>query len=175
MKTFISLTTILLLIYGCESPVSETNTENDFSIFLTKNIEDNSPANIPLNKIVLEEEPIITIKSIEFYTWANHKITFSDEAKDGLKLKEPLFGRYFIVTVQNDKIYWGLFTDGASSSGCNNPVIMIWSRSVLDTSFISNSFIIHRAYPEYIGNENDKDLRNDSRLYNVLSINNKLK
>ena len=52
---------------------------------------------------------------------------------------------------------------------------MVWSRAVLDTSFITNEFVIDRAYPEYIGNENDKDLRTDTRIYNALKISHKLK
>ena len=40
---------------------------------------------------------------------------------------------------------------------------------------ITNEFIIERAYPEYIGNENDKDLREDPRIYNALKVSHKLK
>lgn len=175
MKILISITAIFLLLCGCNSNPTDSNLENDFSIFLTKDIENNSPANIQLDKIILEEEPILSIKSIDYYEWANHRIKYSDEAKEKIKLKEPLFGRFFIVVALNQRIYWGLFTDGASSMGCNNPVIMVWSRAVLDTSFITNEFVIDRAYPEYIGNENDKDLRTDTRIYNALKISHKLK
>jgi len=176
MKILISITAIFLLLYGCNSNPTDSDMENNFSIFLTKDIENNSPANISLDKIVLEDEAILSIKSIESYEWSNHKITFSNEAKEKIKLKEPLFGRFFIVVALNQRIYWGLITDGASSMGCNNPVIMVWSRSVLqDTSFITNEFVIDRAYPAYIGNENDKDLREDVRIYNALKISHKLK
>ena len=176
MKIFMSIIAIFLLTFGCNSNPTGTNIENNFSIFLTKNIENNSPANISLDKLVLEDEPILSTKVIESYEWAKHKITFSDEAKKKIKLKEPLFGRFFVVISLNQRIYWGLFTDGASSMGCNNPVIMVWSRSTLkDTSFITNEFIIDRAYPSYIGNKNDKDLREDWRIYKAFEISNKLK
>ena len=59
--------------------------------------------------------------------------------------------------------------------GCNNPVIMVWSRSTMrDTSFITNEFVIERAYPSYIGNKSDKDLREDWRIYEALKSSNKL-
>lgn len=173
MKTFISFTAIFLLIYGCNSNPTEFE-DNDFSVFLTMDIENNSPSNIQLDRVILEDESILSIESIEYYEWSNHRITFSNAIKDKIKLKEPLFGRYFIVTASNQRIYWGLFTDDASSMSCNNPVIRVWSRSALDTSFITNSFVIDRAYPEYIGYEND-DLRNDLRIYNVLKESGKLK
>ena len=176
MKILISVTAILLYFFGCNSNPINTEFENDFSIYLTKDSGNNSPAELSLDKLVTENEPILSIKSIEFYEWKNHKIRFSDEAKKRIQSKEPLFGRFFIVVALNQRIYWGLFTDGASSMGCNNPVIMVWSRTVRqDTSFITNEFVIERAYPEYIGNDNEKDLRDDPRIYNALMKSNKLK
>ena len=87
-----------------------------------------------------------------------------------------MFGRFFVVIASSQRIYWGLFTNGLSSMGCNNPVIMVLSRGAMkDTSLITNEFIIERAYPEYIGNENDKDLREDPRIYNALKVSHKLK
>lgn len=176
MKILISLTAIFLLFSGCNSNPTDSELENNFSIYLTKDDENNTPSKISLDKLILEDEPILSIKSIEYYEWVNHKIRFSDEAKNKIQSKEPLFGRFFIVIALNQRIYWGLFTDGASSMGCNNPVIMVWSRTVRqDTSFITNEFVIERAYPAYIGNENDKDLREDPRIYDALTISHKLK
>lgn len=175
MKSLISVTAIFILLCGCNSNPTDSGAGNQFSIYLTKNVENNSPTKVSLDKLTLEEDPILSLSSIEFYQWSNHKIKFSTEAKEKIKLKEPLFGRFFIVTALNERIYWGLFTDGASSAGCNNPVITVWSRAVLqDTSFITNEFVIERAYPSYIGNKNDKDLREDFRIYNVLKKSGKL-
>jgi hypothetical protein len=176
MKILISITAIFLLFFGCNSNPADSSTENNFLIFLTKDIENNSPTYTSLDKLILEDEPILSTKSIESYVWSKHKITFSDEAKNIIKLKEPLFGRFFVVISSNQRIYWGLFTDGLSSMGCNNPVIMVLSRGAMKgTSLITNEFIIERAYPEYIGNENDKDLREDPRIYNALKVSHKLK
>jgi len=176
MKILISVTAIFLFSFGCTFNPTDSGLENDFSIYLIKNVENNSPTKISLDKLALEDEPILSIKSIEFYEWTIHKIRFSDEAKERIQSKEPLFGRFFIVVALSQRIYWGLFTDCVSSMGCNNPVIMVLSRTVRqDTSFITNEFVIERAYPEYIGNENDKDLREDSRIYDALKKNHKLK
>ena len=175
MKLIVTLAVIIFIIVGCDSNPTDSEMENNFSIFLAKDIENNSPTKSSLDKIILEDEPLLSSESIESYEWTAHKITYSNEAKEKIKSNEPLFGRCFIVIAQNQRIYWGLFTDGASSMGCNNPVIMVWSRAVLDTSFVTNEFVIDRAYPEYIGNKNDKDLRQDVRIYNALKVSHKLK
>ena len=176
MKILISVTAIFLFSFNCNSNLTDSVLGNDFSIYLIKNVENNSPTNISLDKLALEDEPVLSIKSIEFYEWTNHKVRFSDEAKELIQSKEPLFGRFFIVVALSQRIYWGLFTDYASSMGCNNPVIIVRSRIVpQDTSFITNEFVVERAYPEYIGNENDEDLREDSRIYDALKKNHKLK
>lgn len=174
MKIFILFTVILLLLYGCISNPKES-VDNDFSIFLTINIENNSPEKVSLDKLILEDEPFLSIQSIESYEWTNHRITFSKETKEKLKLEEPLFCRNFVVIAQRQKIYWGLFTDDVFSGSCQNPVIRLFPRNPSIDSFIPDAFVIERAYPEYFGNENDIDLRKDLRIYNALKENSKLK
>ena len=168
MKVLISLLAILLFSFGCNSNPVDSEEEMNFDIYLTKNIDNNSPMNVTLDKLILEDEPILSNQLIDSYVWDNHSITYSNEAKEKIKLKEPLFGRYFVVKAQNQRIYWGLFTDFLSSGGCQNPVIILLPRHPNKSSFITNVFVIDRAYPGYSGNENDKDLRADLRIYNAL-------
>ncbi len=175
MKILFPLIALMLLFFGCSSSPTESRVYNSFSIFLTMDIKNNSPDKTALDKIVLEKEPILSIQSITSYTWDNHLIEFSNEAKEIIKSREPLFGRFFIVIALNERIYWGLFTDDASSGVCQNPVIRVWSRSGLKNSSITNSFVIERAYPEYIGNENGADLRENFKIYTVLKQSGKLK
>lgn len=175
MKTLISLTAILLFLFGCSSNSTNSDVENNFSIFLSLDIENNSPDKIPLDKLILEDEPFLNLRSIESYEWANHRITFSNETKEKLKLKEPLFGRYFITIVQNQRIYWGLFTDDLSSGSCQNPVIRLSPRHPSFNTLITDEFVIERAYPEYFGNENDIDLRKNLRIFSALEESGKLK
>lgn len=176
MKVLIPLIAILLFSFGCNSNPVDSEREKNFDIFLTKNIENNSPMNVSLDLLILEDEPILSNQIIESYVWDNHKITYSNETKEKIKLKESLFGRHFVVVAQNQRIYWGLFTDDASSGSCQNPVIRLLPRNPDKSSLLPDSFfIIERAYPEYFGNKNDKDLRNDSRIYNALKANGKFK
>ena len=122
MKILISVTAILLYFFGCNSNPTNAELENDFSIYLTKVSENNSPGELSLEKLVTEDEPILSIKSIEFYEWKNHKIRFSDEAKKRIQSKEPLFGRFFIVVALNQRIYWG---NSGSTSGNSNKIVSV--------------------------------------------------
>ena len=171
MKYFICLFAFKLLFFsfGCNSNPVDSETEKKYEMFLTKNIKNNFPENVSLYNLSLEDEPILSTQLIESYTWKNHMISFSDETRERIKLKEPLFERYFVVTAQNQRIYWGLFTDIASSGICQNPVILLLPRHPDKSNFIPNSFVIERAYPNYFGDVNDKDLRNNIRIYNELN------
>lgn len=186
-KTLLIL--LIVWIYGCNSNSTnpetaqinfETNSTNskpinDFELKLVKNKESNTPIKVGLDNLELEDEPIVNIRSIQSYEWLHHKIDFTNEAKEKIKLNEPLFGRYFVVCVYGQKIYWGLFTDYASSASCHNPVIIVLSRGSRRDSFSINSLVIDRSYPFGIGNPDDKDLRNDERIYIVFLKNGKLK
>jgi hypothetical protein len=175
MKTLMVFTVLLFSNYGCKSGPNEPTKGNDFAIYLTLDIENNVPTEVSIENLILEDEPILSLSNITTYDWSNHKINFSDEAKENIKLKEPLYSRVFIVEAKGQRIYWGLFTCGISSASCNNPVISVFSTHGMDTSFISNSFVIDRGYPEYRGNENDPDLREDHRIYTILKNSSKLK
>lgn len=64
--------------------------------------------------------------------------------------------------------------DHVDSGGCQNPVIMLLSRYPDGRNTIPESLIIERAYPGYICSEDDPDIRDDTRIYNVLRDNGKL-
>ncbi len=175
MKILILLTSTIFLLFECSSNPTGSIVDNSFSIYLTMDTTNNSPDKTALDKIILEKEPILSIQSITSYKWDNHLIEFSNKAKERIKSKEPLFGRFFILIAQNERIYWGLFTDDASSGICQNPVIRVWSRQGPKNSSITNSFVIERAYPAYFGNESDVDLRENSKIYTVLTERGKLR
>lgn len=172
---FIFVAPLILISFPCCSDSTSSNTKNDFSIFLTKKIENNSPEFVSLDSLVLEEEPFLSIEMIDTYEWEKHMITYPNSTKEKLKAKEPLFGRYFVVIAQKQRIYWGLITDDASSMSCQNPVIRIWSRHPSVQSFIPDTLKIDRAYPQYFGNINEKDLRDDDRIYIALKTSGKLR
>lgn len=166
---------LLIVLQACKSEATKSNSENDFSIYLVKEIENNFPGSVSLDRLILEDEPLLSSEMIDSYEWTKHRISFSLETKEKLKTKEPLYGRYFVVTAQKQRIYWGLFTSDVSSMSCQNPVIKVWPRHPSGESFIPDTLKIDRAYPEYFGNKNDKDLRNDDRIYITLKASGKLR
>jgi len=161
----------MIFVYGCDSNPIDPIPNEDFSIYLVKNSENNTPTQKSLNELDLEDEPILSSSSIYFYEWNMHKISYPDFAKERIKSKEPLCDRYYVVIASGQRIYWGVFTDSFSSRSCCNPSIMIWSRNVLDTSFLTNSLTISKSYVC----EPEIDLRNDPRILNALYDCGKLK
>lgn len=164
MKAIFYLILILIFVNGCNSNPINSDLDETFSIYLVKVTENNTPDFKSLTDLELEEEPLLSANTIDYYEWGIHKITYPDLMKESIKSEEPLFGRYFVVIADGHRIYWGMFTDSASSMAIRNPVIMLWSRSVLDTSFVSNSLVISKSYVF----EPDNDLRNDSRIHDAL-------
>jgi len=166
---------LVLSIAGCKSNPVQSDYKDVFSIYLVKDsnlsFTEEKP---PINEMILEVEPLLTINSIENYDWNKHQISFSEETKEELKKKEPLLHYLFVIIANNERVYWGMFLDGADSYGCSNPVICLIPRNPSVSSFIPNGFIINRAYPSYSGNESEKDIREDIRIYNALKNVNKL-
>jgi hypothetical protein len=164
MKILILHLISVILLIGCKESVNEPTKQNDFSFYFVTNIENNNPYKVSIENLELEENPFLNLKNITSYDWLDHKIEFTDEAKVNIQSQEPLYGRYFVTKVEGESIYWGKFTFHISSASCNNPVIIVASTHGMDTSYINNSFIIARAYPSYLGNDNDPDLRADIRI-----------
>ena len=174
MKSLIIII-ISILLSGCKSnPVSSDN-QIDFGIYLTKTNDINFPDSVLLKELILEKQPILTSKSISSYSWENHQIELLKNSVEEINAKGNLLGRYFVVIAENERVYWGKFMSNAMSSTCQNPVIRLNPYHPEKESYLTKKFIIDRAYPDYFGNIDNVDLRNDVRIYRALKMHNKLK
>lgn len=173
MRNILLMVSLLTIILSC-SETNEPLVDNEFSIYMVKDTTNNSPYEVSINNLILEEEPVISLNDIISYSWDIHQIEFSDDAKERLKLKEPLYGKYFVLSASNQRMYWGIFIFDICSSTINRPVINIPSTLGMSQSYLSNSFRIDRAYPVYLGNEDDPDIRENEIIYNVLKQSGKL-
>lgn len=174
MKTILVLIIVTFSLLSCKSNPVTSKDNNGFSFHLTIDDPDNHPDSVPLEKLVLEYEPILSYKQIESYEWNSHKIIYSDEAQEEIIKKGSILGRNFVVIAENQRIYWGRFMNNSFSSTCQNPVIVLHDHLVLESTN-TNNFVIDRAYPSYFADTNSTDLRNDIRIYNALNYSNKLK
>ncbi len=165
---------LALFAVSCTSILGPGEIKDAFSMYLVDLAsESNAIPNPALADLVLEPEPLLSSASITGYEWKNHRMLFTPDVKAELQAKEPLFRRRFVIVANDDRIYWGMFLDALASQGCQNPVVLLVPRKP-GTSSIPDAFVIDRAYPQYSGSSEDRDLRNDVRILEALESSGKL-
>lgn len=163
-----------LFAFGCKSDNVSSEVKDVFSIYLVKDSNQFFSSEKPsLDAFVLEESPLLSISSITSYHWQPHLITFPANTKEQLKKREPLINYLFVVVANDERVYWGMFTDDASSYSCQNPVIKLLPRNPT-TSCIPEGFTIERAYPAFIGDSTETDIRANVKIINALKESGKL-
>ena len=117
-----------------------------------------------LNKIELQDAPLLTDEDIVSYNWRDHVLVLTDEGFGKLPTSEGVgvYGKPFIVVADGTRCYLGAFWTGFSSVIHPNPVI--------DVSFRAEEKIvtIQRAYPSANFARGD-DPRSDTRILKVLT------
>lgn len=172
MKNRILLLVVFLLFFcGWNVDNAISKSKDVFSIYLVKHSKLFYTSKIlDLNKLVLDDEPLLTVDSIINYTWHSHRIAFSSSVKEGLKKREPLLHFLFVVVANDERIYWGVFKDIDDSFVSTSPAIFLYPRNS-SISSIPDRFTISRA-PNVT---NDNDVRDDKRIYDALKLSRKLK
>lgn len=180
-------TMVLMVCSACSLKNNSEEKDNDkasFEIYLV-NVNESSGAlnkdlNKDLNKLKLEEQPVLTDKNISEYVWKTHQIKLirDDELnkviEEKLDLKIPVGGKQFVVVCNGERIYRGMFWSMLSSA---------WPP---EDCPIINSFIGERDYFDIFfqgkndvqGNDDvqgENDVRNDKRIYETLKKLGKLK
>lgn len=162
---------ILLLNSACSfNKNGNVNTSSSpyFAIYLVKDANASEALKKNINKLALEDDPVITDENISNYIWKEHKlILIKDEKlhsiiKEKIGMKVPTSGKPFVVVCNGERIYTGLFWTLLSSlSAPKCPVIM---SEFYDGDFLQICF----AYDE-------DDIRNDRRIYKTFEEMGKLK
>lgn len=162
---------LLILLAGCRSNPTASDPQDIFSIYLVKDSNQfYTEAKPPINQMILEKEPLLSINSIAGYDWQNHQIAFSESVQAEIKSRESLLHYLFVIVANDERIYWGMFLDDADSFGCPNPVIRLLPRHLNPGSTVPNGFVIDNGYPVASG----KDLRYDARIFRALKKTGKL-
>jgi hypothetical protein len=165
---------LAIIAVSCNSSLGPTEIKDVFSVYLVDlSSETISVPNPALADLVLESEPLLSIASLTGYEWKNHRILFTSDMKEQLKAKEPLLHWRFAIVANDGRIYWGMFLDALASQSCQNPVVLLLPRKP-GTSSIPDAFVIDRAYPQYVGSPDDRDLRSDVRILEALESSGKL-
>ena len=168
----LSILLCLLPIFNSTCDNNESENGDEFSIYISDSTYDYE--DISLEAIQINDTPFLTIDKITSYNWNTHEILYPSSIWEELKEWGNLLHKYFVVIVNNERIYWGTFMDDLDSGGCQNPVIKLLWRYPDGRNTTPESLKINRAYPGYIGSEDDPDIREDNRIYRVLHENGKL-
>lgn len=161
----------LLLNSSCSlnnETVDNGASKANLAIYLVKDMKTSEAIEEDINKLDLEDEPILSDKNISEYIWKEHKIKFLEDEKlketlrEKVNMKVPTSGKPFVLVCNNDRIYVGSFWTLLSSlSGPRCPTIV--------------SDFIDRNYFEVGYNFIKGDKRNDKRVYEALKELGKLK
>ncbi len=136
----IKISLLLLLIFsifmGClqAEEVDTAATAESISIYLVDNLNIERAMARDLNDLFLESQPLFTDKEIKHYSWKEQqfvvKESFSLEA--ALDGKVPIAGRPFVVMVDEERVFLGLFGNMLSSQIYTEipTIYSIWSKDI---------------------------------------------
>jgi hypothetical protein len=110
---------LLFQVGGCFAPDHE-----GFAIYLTE--KDIPPDQMPpLDSIAIADKPLISLNDITSYDPDTHEIILSTAALDRISgLQVPTKGRWFLVCVDKQPLYWGAFWTPISSQSFDGVIIL---------------------------------------------------
>lgn len=161
---------IFLLNSACSwNKNDDVNISKDpgFALYLVKDTSASEAMKMDINKLVLEDEPVITDRNISSYIWNEHKMNLiKDEKLQGIAKEKigvvPTSGKPFVVVSGGERIYLGLFWTLLSSLSAPK------CPTILNDFYDGDSLKINYAYDE-------GDSRNDQRIYKTFEKLGKLK
>jgi len=134
-----------------------------FAIYIASdNISDDWT--IQTDNLTLLQPSFLSASDITAYEWNDHYITYPDSVWVRLKTWDNLLHKLFVVTVGNERIYWGRFLDLVDSRGSINPIIWLNPRHPDGRNTTPDSFSISEGKGYIL----DPDPRIDPRIYNAL-------
>jgi hypothetical protein len=161
LKLNVIISCILITIIICSGYTAVTKGEG-FAIYLTK---DDIPPNKmeALSHVELADLPILSVEDVITYNAKTHEMKLTSSAFERIsKLNVPVIGRSFMVCVNKEPIYWGVFWTPISSISFNG--VTIWKPYSTQGQKI---IVLALGYPSssFYGGE---DPRNNARVLDSL-------
>ena len=169
MKIIVISVVILLLSFSLAAVPNKVN----FGIYrVSGGVDARDLARTPeqWKTLPLEAEPVISDQDILVYDFSKHAMRLTPEAIKRLP-HPPVTGIPFVVVVNGERIYPGVFYSMASSIPCKLPVIVTDTMGQA-TSVPSDLIFMQRAYPESFAK--GKDVRSDERVKSIFATLKKL-
>jgi len=167
---FAIFVTLSFIFMACEK--NETTNRNDggVELFLLDSYKTIGLTNqIDEKTIVTKSQPLVTYADFQSYDPSTFTFKISDAAKESIKsLKHSVNGIAFAIKANNDLIYSGYFWPGYSSASCSW-VVIDPTRLSLD-----NELNVRLGYPGQFEGQVIPDKRNDKRILDIFTSDNKL-
>jgi len=173
-KIFLIIAAFVLTLISCEKEevTPEIEKEGEFAFYIaTLPVGQVIADSLLLENLELESEPLFTAEDIREYRWGNHQVCLVDAAATRVAERTDLYHKYFVITVDGVRIYWGYFQAWIDSSGCMHPVIILEAVFPVGTYRLSSPICIQRNYFDDQGKPSDdpEDPRNDPRIRAALA------
>jgi len=168
-KMLFFLVTILgFVITGCQSV-----NEDHFAIYLlTQDIPATNLAQLDINQVPLESEPIISSEDVVLYDQASHTVELTQTAYSRIQEIFPMpvkvTGSPFVVCVGKERIYAGAFWTPLSSLSYDGVIIL----QPMDRTKTTIQITLGYPVPDVF---TGKDPRADPRIIKSLERDKKLK
>jgi hypothetical protein len=146
-------------------------TESGFALYLLADttLTANGLSGIPIDSLILAEKPALTIASLNWYRWSDHRLSVKSEVAAGLRprLRRPtVFGIPFVITAHGSRRYLGAFWYAFSSIAPAVPNIS--GDAFLMSDPPPTEWTVERAWMGAI------DARNDDLVHDALKQAHKL-
>lgn len=187
---FLILLFLSCILIGCSQATTKVSTDSKpqvsqvpnknttrykFAIYLVKDLSSFDSTKTNLDKLTLENEPIVTEKDISSYYWKSNVIK-TDEADfiDKLMKVTKLSGTPYVLTVNGERIYLGVLWTPLSSMvpPKETPVLDLQGGAFIIDKLNKDGYNVipknNEIYLEISAPFKGKDNRNDKRIYNAL-------
>lgn len=85
------------------------NSKGELKFYVVKDLNLAQSEKLSLGALPLEDAPILTGADIITYNWTNHTMKLKDSGMEKLNFTPPVDGKPFVVMVDSERIYMGVF------------------------------------------------------------------
>ena len=164
------LVTLHSVFIACDKNKENLSKDGSVELFLLDSYQTiGSTVHIDEKTVVTKSQPLVSYSDFLSYNPNTYTFKISDSAKEAVKsLQLSVHGMAFAIKANNVLIYTGYFWPGYSSVRCD------WVVIDPSTLYINNELIVQMGYPGLIEGEVISDKRNDQRILDIFTGNNKL-
>ena len=171
-KSYFLILSVLCFTFtfsSCNESDCLTADGKEINIFLLKQFETSSGAQIDESKVVIEDAPLINYSEIKSYNSKTYTFEFTENGRITIgNMEHSVRGIPFAVVADNELIYTAYFWPAYSSLSCD------WvTMDPLHVDFTGEGFV-SVGYPGPSPSFNIPDKRNDPRILEIFRKDHKL-